>query len=177
MRRLERVPVTPGVGLAGDRYATSNGYWSGDFKVSRDVTLIEAEVIEDVAAATGLELGFEDLRRNVVVRGIPLNELVGIRFRVGDVVVEGTSLCEPCRRLDRTSGKPLLRPFVHRGGLRADILSPGDIRVGDPVEAEAPKVGVAVVVRREGRYLLGRRRGGTGRRTWSTPGGSGSARE
>ena len=79
-------------------------------------------------------LGFspEDARRNVVTRGIDLNALVGRRFRVGDVECVGRRLCEPCAHLQRLS-PGTLRPLVHRGGLRADLLGDGVIRVGDPV--------------------------------------------
>lgn len=71
-----------GIGLEGDRYATQNGYWS-DTRVSRDLTLIEAEAIEEIATEIGVELGLGDLRRNVVTRGVVLNALVGRRFFVG----------------------------------------------------------------------------------------------
>jgi ADP-ribose pyrophosphatase YjhB (NUDIX family) len=172
MRRHYRLSAIPGVGLAGDRYATGNGYWSGNNKVSRDLTLVEAEAIEEIELTTGIKLRFEDLRRNVVVRGIRLNDLVGARFRVGEVLVEATGLCEPCAHLARMIGQPILQPLVHRGGLRVNVLSPGEITLGDRIDLDVPDVGVAVVVRREGRYLLGQRLGSRGRGTWSTPGGS-----
>jgi ADP-ribose pyrophosphatase YjhB (NUDIX family) len=171
MQRRRRVTVLPGVGLVGDRYATSNGYWSGDFNVSRDLTVVEAEVVERVAADNDIPIRPDELRRNVVVRGVRLNELVGVRFRIGEVVVEGTGLCEPCVQLARVTGKPIVRPFVHRGGLRANILSCGDIVEGDVVALDAPAVGVAVVVRRDGQYLLGLRGSPRGNGMWSTPGG------
>jgi MOSC domain-containing protein YiiM len=171
MRRRTRALSIPGVGLDGDRYATGNGYWSGDTKVSRDLTLIEAEAIEEVAAEIGSGLTFEDLRRNIVTRDVRLNDLVGKRFWIGSVLVEGTSLCEPCAHLARLARQPILRPFVHRGGLRANILTVGDIEAGAPIVLTAPRVGVGVLVRRDGRYLLGLRQGRRGPGTWSTPGG------
>jgi MOSC domain-containing protein YiiM len=172
MQRRNRVTVLPGFGLVGDRYATANGYWSGDDRVSRDLTLIEAASVERVAAETGMDVRVEDLRRNLVIRGVQLNELVGVRFRIGEVLVEGTALCEPCAHLARVIGKPILKPMVHRGGLRANILSPGEILRGDVVDIRTPNVGVAVIVRRDGRYLLGRRVARRGQGTWSTPGGT-----
>ena len=75
-----------------------------------------------------------DHRRNVVVRGADLNALVGRRFRVGDVLCEGRRLCEPCAHLDALNGGGVLRPLVHRGGLRADILSEGAVRTGDRLQ-------------------------------------------
>ena len=72
-------------------------------------------------------------RRNVVTRGIDLNALVGRRFRVGEVECLGQRLCEPCAHLQRLTAPGTLRALVHRGGLRADVLTDGTIRVGDAV--------------------------------------------
>lgn len=169
--RRKRVLARPGIGLDGDRYAAGTGHWSGERKVSRDLTLIEAEVIEALSAEIGMAIDPGELRRNVVTRGIRLNDLVGVRFRVGDVVAEGTRLCEPCTHLQRVTGKPILRPLVHRGGLRANVLSVGEIAVGASIDLDVPRLGVGVVVNRGGRYLLGLRRSERGDGTWSTPGG------
>ena len=70
-----------------------------------------------------------------VTRGIDLNSLVGHEFRIGDVLCRGMRLCEPCTVIDRYASRSLLRPLVHRGGLRADILTGGEIRRGDPLTA------------------------------------------
>ncbi len=169
--RRERVRAVPGVGLDGDRYATDLGHWSGDRKVSRDITLIEAEAIEAVGRELGARIDPGEMRRNVVTRGVRLNELVGRRFRLGDVVLEGTGLCEPCAHLVRVTGRQVLRPLVHRGGLRAIVLTPGELLEGAPILLGAPSLGVGIVVRREGRYLLGLRRSRRGDGTWSIPGG------
>ena len=69
----------------------------------------------------------------MTTRGVRLNDLLGQRFRVGEILCEGTRLCEPCQHLVDLIGKPVLKPLVHRGGLRADILEDGEIRVGDPI--------------------------------------------
>ena len=131
----ERVRAIAGVGLEGDRYATRTGQWSPDPRVDRDITLIEAEVIEDLEASEGIVLGPGESRRNVTTRGIRLNELVGRRFRVGDAICEGTRLCEPCQYLTDLLGKPVLKPLVHRAGLRAHIVEGGEIAVGAEVAA------------------------------------------
>src|SRR6187431_2646233 len=110
MVAVERVRAIEGVGLEGDRYATRTGTWSPDPRVDRDITLIEAEVVEDLAATDGIHLEPGETRRNVTTRGIRLNDLVGRRFRVGGVVCEGTRLCEPCQHLTDQLGKPILRP-------------------------------------------------------------------
>jgi MOSC domain-containing protein YiiM len=115
------VEVT-GKGVVGDRY--------GD---SRDLTLIEAEALEGLRQDTGIELTAAESRRQVLTRGIRLNELVGRRFTVGGVECEGQELCEPCSHLQSLTYWGVLRGLVHRGGLRADIVRGGRIAVGDEV--------------------------------------------
>jgi MOSC domain-containing protein YiiM len=135
MRSVASLRALPGVGLEGDRYALRTGHWSPDPKVDRDVTLIEAEEIERLAAEHGIALPPGVTRRNVTTRGIRLNELVGRRFRIGGVECVGTRLCEPCQYLTDLLGEPILVPLVHRAGLRARILVEGEIAVGDEVAA------------------------------------------
>jgi MOSC domain-containing protein YiiM len=130
VQAVDAVDAIPGVGLAGDRYANGRGHYQDD-RVSRDLTLIEAEAIEELGHQHGIPLAPGETRRNVTTRGIDLNRLVGRRFWVGAVLCEGTRLCEPCQYLADLTGKPLLRPLVHHGGLRADILVGGVIRAGD----------------------------------------------
>lgn len=131
----ERVRAIAGVGLEGDRYARAAGHWSDHPAGDREITLVEAEVIDDLAATDGIVLAPGETRRNVTTRGIRLNELLGRRFRVGAVECEGVRLCEPCQYLTDSVGKPILRPLVHRAGLRARILNDGEIALGDPVAA------------------------------------------
>lgn len=99
--RRDRTYARPGIGLDGDRYVNGTGYGSDDNKVSRDLTLIEAEVIDSVCRQLGERLEASRFRRNLIRRGVRLNELVGKRFAIGKVFVEGTSLCEPCAHLER----------------------------------------------------------------------------
>jgi MOSC domain-containing protein YiiM len=134
VRPLELVRVTAGVGLEGDRYALGRGHYQ-DARVSRDLTLIEAEAIEQLAAEHGIRLSAGESRRNIMTRGIRLNDFVDRTFWVGNVLCRGTRLCEPCQYLADLTGKPLLRAMVHRGGLRADVLRGGVIRRGDVVRA------------------------------------------
>jgi len=133
MRAIDRIRAIPGVGLEGDRYATGRGHFSGSPGTGRALTLIEAEVIESLRDSLGIALRPGEARRNVTTRGIALNALVGRRFRIGSVLCEGTRLCEPCSYLEDQLGKPLLHPLLHRGGLRANVLEDGEIRVGDQV--------------------------------------------
>src|SRR4029077_16021155 len=143
--RRTQVHARPSVGLDGDRYTLGTGFWSRDHKVSRDVTLIEAEVIEALRDERGGLFDHGSFRRNIVTRGAKLNELVGKRFRIGELVLEGTSLCEPCAYLERLVGRSILQALVHRGGLRANILTIGNIRCDDEISLDVPQVGVGVL--------------------------------
>ena len=125
-----------GRGLAGDRYADGAGTFSprGAHRPGYDLTLIAAEVVEELTARRA-GLDFASTRRNVLTRGIDVNALVGREFRIGDVRCRGLRLAEPCAHLERLHGPGLLRPLIHRGGLRADVLSDGEIREGSPIRA------------------------------------------
>jgi MOSC domain-containing protein YiiM len=126
---IEEAEAVPAAGLRGDRH-----YDEGpSSEPGRDLTLIEAEAIEGLEAEHGVSIEPAEARRNLLTRGIDLNSLVGMRFRVGEVECLGQELCEPCSHLQKLTKPGVLRGLVHRGGLRADILNPGRIRVGDPV--------------------------------------------
>jgi hypothetical protein len=124
----EAVRALPGRGLEGDRHVTGDGTFPSGVAGSA-LTLIEREV----CASFSPPLGPDEHRRNVVTGGIDLNALVGREFLLGGVRCRGMRLCEPCTVIQRYASRPVLRPLVHRGGLRADILDDGVIRVGDPV--------------------------------------------
>jgi MOSC domain-containing protein YiiM len=127
------VRAARGRGLEGDRYFYGVGTYSHRPGSGREVTLIEAEAIEALARDTGIVLDPGASRRNIVTRGTPLNDLVGIRFRVGEVLLEGTRLCEPCRHLERLTQNGVMAGLLHRGGLRTVVVEGGTIRVGDPI--------------------------------------------
>lgn len=134
MERVAQVRAVTGKGLEGDRYFNLQGSFSEDEHVpKREVTLIESEAIEAAGAEAGLDLDPADARRNVVTRGVPLHHLVGVEFTVGEVRLRGVKLAEPCAHLARVAGKGLLKPLIHRGGLRAQLLSDGVIRAGDEI--------------------------------------------
>jgi len=132
VRAVESVRALAGIGLEGDRYAIPPEDRETDDDVL-DVTLVEAEQIEWLAAETGIRLEPGATRRNLTTRGVRLNDLVGRTFRVGAVRVEGVELCEPCNHLQEMVGRPILRPMIHRAGLRARLLDDGALRVGDPI--------------------------------------------
>jgi MOSC domain-containing protein YiiM len=122
----------PGVGLEGDRYALRQGTFYKPLP-DREITLIEAEAIEALKRDYNVEFSPGEARRNVVTRGVALNHLVGRDFQIGEVKARGIRLCEPCDHLQRVTGRAVLKGLLHRGGLRAQILSEGTIRVGDPL--------------------------------------------
>ncbi len=136
-QRRESVAAVVGKGLQGDRYFENEGTFSGgDEDPKRDLTLIEAEAIEQAEAEYDVSFAPGSHRRNITVRGIGLNRLLGERFRVGDAVVEGAELCEPCTYLERKlAEKGVQEALVHRGGLRCEIVEGGEIGVGDDVVA------------------------------------------
>jgi MOSC domain-containing protein YiiM len=137
MVTVPQVEAVAGKGLAGDRYFRRAGTYSERLpSAGRQVTLIEAEAIEAIAREAGLEIAPEASRRNITTRGVPLNHLVGRRLRIGDVVLEGTRLCEPCAHLESLSKGGVLKALVHRGGLRCDIVAGGVIKVGDTIRPE-----------------------------------------
>ena len=130
---MAAVRAIPGRGLDGDRHVDGKGTFPSGPPGSA-LTLIAAEVVESFDPP----LGPDEHRRNLVIRGIDLNALVGRDFMIGGVRCRGMRLCEPCTVVQRYAGRPVLRALVHCGGLRADILEEGQIRVGDSVRSAGP---------------------------------------
>jgi MOSC domain-containing protein YiiM len=137
-RAVEAVQAVAGQGLEGDRYFAGDGTFFKDRKSGQDITLIEAEAIEGLAREDGVELGPGEARRNVITRGIGLNDLVGRRFTIGDVECVGRRLCDPCSHLERLTQPGVLKGLANRGGLRADVVTGGELRVGDAVSDLGP---------------------------------------
>ena len=119
---VESVRALAGKGLEGDRHFQEDGA-----KPGQALTLVEAEVVEDVGLPQG------GTRRQVTVRGVRLNDLVGKRFRVGDVECYGVELCEPCKHLEEMTRPGIIKELTHRAGINADVLTDGTIAVGDPI--------------------------------------------
>ena len=133
MQSVSEVRAVPGQGLEGDRYFDHKGTFSKP-QPDRELTLIEAEAIEALRREFQVDFGLGASRRNIVTRGVPLNHLVDKEFWIGDVKARGLRLCEPCSHLQRLSHPKVLPGLVHRGGLRAQILTEGMIRVGEIVK-------------------------------------------
>jgi MOSC domain-containing protein YiiM len=147
MRQVERARALAGRGLDGDRYAAKAGTFTpswpvrllakgipGGYDRGYDLTLIAAEVLDELVLPSGGHIEYIEARRNIVTRGIDLNALVGRRFRIGDVECLGQRRCEPCSHLERLTTKGVLRGLIHRGGLRADVLTDGQISTGAVIE-------------------------------------------
>jgi MOSC domain-containing protein YiiM len=138
---VEAIAITPeesALPQQVDAVEVSEKGMVGDRKHEKgDITLIEAEALEAFSAETGIELSHPESRRQVLTRGVRLNDLVGRRFTVGEVEVLGVELCEPCNHLQSLTRPGVLRGMVHRAGLNADIVRGGRIAVGDRVSSEA----------------------------------------
>jgi MOSC domain-containing protein YiiM len=122
-----------GVGLEGDRYATAVGTYSDRPGAHRQVTFVEREVVAAVNDEAGVELGENESRRNLVTEGVPLHHLIGRTFRVGDVVFRGIKSCPPCAHLERLTRPGVRVALENRGGLRAEIVRGGVLRIGDEI--------------------------------------------
>jgi MOSC domain-containing protein YiiM len=139
METRPRVSAVAGRGLEGDRYFEGTGTFSPhpqrpDF----EVTLVQREHLEAFARASGLAFTAREARRNLVTEGVDLNALAGREFLVGAVRLRGILWCEPCQYLAKQTAPEVLRGLVHKGGLRAQIVVGGEIRVGDPVVDAGP---------------------------------------
>ena len=136
MISVDSVQAAPGQGLEGDRYWQGQSLPSLKQGPDHEVTLIEAEAIEALIREYGVSFDPSESRRNVLTRGVALNHLVGREFHVGPARLRGARLCEPCAHLEKLTRAGVRAGLVHRGGLRAEVLTGGAIRVGDSVEIE-----------------------------------------
>jgi hypothetical protein len=140
MKSLGTATAQRGKGLLGDRYAEKAGTFTptSDRLRGYDLTLIESEVLDRLTLADGKHLDAAESRRNLVTREIDLNALIGREFTIGSVHAYGQRLCEPCVHLERLTRLGVVAGLVHQGGLRADILTDGEIHLGDRIEADSP---------------------------------------
>ena len=126
---LDSIDVVANKGIVGDRH----------FKDFNDpycqLSLIESENIDYYNIKYGLNIPYIDFRRNIITKGIQLNELVGKKLKIGEVEVEGIDLCRPCKHLTEMLGETsILKEFLRRGGLRCHILTSSKIKVGDKIK-------------------------------------------
>lgn len=139
LQRIDEGHAVAGKGLAGDRYFAQQGTFSKPGSPDREVTLIEMEAIEALERECQIPLEPGQARRNFVTRGVPLNHLVGRQFQIGEVVLRGLRLCEPCGHLEALTVKGIQDGLCHRGGLRAQILHGGIVRTGDFIRPYQPQ--------------------------------------
>lgn len=135
MESITNAVVVAGRGLRGDRYHDGTGTYSNHPGTGREVTLIESEALEALKRDYGIDIEPAQARRNFVTRAVALNHLVGREFTIGEVRLRGARLCDPCAHLESLSARGVVRGLAHRGGLRADVVSGGLIRIGDSVTA------------------------------------------
>jgi MOSC domain-containing protein YiiM len=128
---VEQVHVVPGMGIEGDRYFKRPRQGDDNVKPGREITLIEMEAIEAICQEDGIIIAPDQTRRNIVTRGVALNDLVGRLFKIGTINLRGIRLCEPCNYLASRTDLRILHSMVHRGGLRAEIISEGMIHIND----------------------------------------------
>jgi MOSC domain-containing protein YiiM len=133
MVELDQVQAVSGAGLEGDRYFKAGQDSPNQKQAGRQVTLIEVEALEALERDFGILLSLGGSRRNLITRAVPLNHLVGREFRIGEVTLRGIQLCEPCSHLASMTEKKVLPALVHRGGLRAQIITGGTLRTGDTI--------------------------------------------
>lgn len=138
MRAQQTIELVAGRGIVGDRYiiGVEQGYYSEKPEEGRQVTLFESEVLEAILRDYKIEFLPEEHRRNITTRGVPLNWLVGQRFRIGPCLVEATRLSVPCRHIEQILDKQVFDAMVHRSGLNCRILVGGTVRVGDEIRPE-----------------------------------------
>ncbi len=138
MRPQSSIELVAGRGIAGDRYmlGTETGFYSEKPEEGRQVTLFESEALEAIKRDYGIDLAPEEHRRNVTTAGVPLNWLVGRRFRIGPCRLEATRLSIPCRHIEEILGKPVFDPMVHRSGLNCRVLEGGTVHVGDEIRPD-----------------------------------------
>jgi MOSC domain-containing protein YiiM len=133
MQSVGQARAVAGRGLEGDRYFNQVGTYSNHPGTGRHVTLIEIEAIESLGRDYGIDMAPGLARRNIVTRGVALNHLIGREFSVGQIVLRGARLCEPCSHLEKLTRQGVMRGLIHRGGLRAEIMTGGMIRIGDAI--------------------------------------------
>lgn len=128
--------LVAGVGIEGDRYATQKGYYSDRPELGRQITLFEIETLEALQRDHDVVLHPHEHRRNITVEGVPLNHLVGRRFKVGNCILEATRLSTPCKHIEDVTGKRISRWLINRSGLNCIIIKGGLIEIGNAVQPE-----------------------------------------
>jgi len=129
IEEVSSIEVLANKGVVGDRHFDE---YNDPYN---QLTLIEAENIDYYNTKYGLDIPYKDFRRNVVTRGIQLNDLIGKKIKIGEAEVEGVDLCRPCRHLTEVLNQDnILKEFLRRGGLRCQILTSSKININDQIK-------------------------------------------
>lgn len=136
MRSAPSLTLLAGQGVEGDRYCLDSGFYSHKPEEGRQVTLFEIETLEALQRDHNILLLPEEHRRNITVRGIPLNHLVGKRFHLGEAILEGTRLSTPCKHLEEITGKKVFDPLINRSGLNCKIIRGGKVFINDIITSQ-----------------------------------------
>lgn len=134
MEACDALTLIAGQGVVGDRYKDGIGFYSNKPEEGRQITLFEAETLDALQRDHGIAFAPGEHRRNVTTVGVPLNHLVGRKFRIGAALLEATRLSVPCQRLVELTGKKVFKPLINRSGLNCRILVGGAIKPGDAIE-------------------------------------------
>ena len=128
IKEVNSIEVLANKGIVGDRHFN-------DFNDPyNQLSLIESENIDDYNIKFGLDIPYVNFRRNIITKGIQLNDLIGKKLQIGNVELEGVELCRPCRHLtEMLNQKNILKEFMRKGGLRCQILSSSKISIGDKI--------------------------------------------
>jgi len=132
---MSGVTLIAGKGIEGDRYLMKEGFYSHLRRDGDQITLFEFETLIALKHEANIELAPEEHRRNVTVEGVLLNHLVSRRFWLGETMLEGTELVDPCGHVEKLTGKAISKYLINRGGLYCKILQGGVVRIGDAVRS------------------------------------------
>ena len=138
IQRLQSITLEANKGIVGDRYFENCGTFSksSTIEAKKQLTLVAIEALDEFLEAHVSELSHGDFRRNIVTSGVDLNSLVGREFEVDGVRCRGIETCEPCAYLARTVSPLVLPHLVHKAGLRAEVLTSGEVKIGGVITDE-----------------------------------------
>ena len=129
IKQIEKIELLSGKGIVGDRHFSINN------NPKNQLTLIESENIDQFNKKFNVQIPYINFRRNVITKGIELNKLVGKQLMIGKIKIKGNDLCRPCKHLQETlNQKDIVKEFLQKGGLRCEILTSGEIKVGDTIK-------------------------------------------
>ena len=129
IQEVDKIEILSGKGIIGDRH------FQEDNEAKNQITLIESENIDYFNNKFNIQILYTDFRRNIITKGIKLNELINKQLMIGETKIMGKKLCRPCKHLqEMLDHKEIIKEFIQKGGLRCEILVSGIIKVGDEIK-------------------------------------------